>query len=375
MSSPRISITPTSSTRCPLSFTSFMWRPNDPSSSLARKPVNIWSRSASKVQGTSQRPKGFHGCFRSEGLVRSLLHNVTMRRLPLLLLLASGQAFAQSAPAVDADGERAMLERINALRAHDNLPPLTRHEGLDAAARAHSVDMASNRQLVHVSARTGDPARRVREAGVSTTRVAENIARHSTTAGAQDSILASDAHRAQVLDPNFTHIGLAAVTARDGIYVTQVMATLAPPPAALPPPSVSEVEPQPEPEAVAATPPPPAQLDTTPDAQPNAQAQPNATQSNAPQQIPTMRMPRTHRRVAGYWIYHGQRWLFFPVPARARPGQVLHPDPNIQGPPPGYQQPAQQQVRPAAPPPVRYRTRPQPQQRQSQDQQRTIYWY
>lgn len=297
-----------------------------------------------------------------------------MRRLTLLILLASGQAFAQSAPAVDADGERAMLERINALRAHENLPPLTRHEGLDAAARAHSVDMASNRQLVHVSARTGDPAQRVREAGVSTTRVAENIARHATTAGAQDSILGSDAHRAQVMDPSFTHVGLAAVSAPDGIYVTQVMATLAAPPAAaLPPPAVSEVEPeQPEsePEAVADTPPPPQQLET--DA--NSNAQPQATPAQ-PQQIPTMRMPRTHRRVAGYWIYHGQRWWFFPVPPRARPGQLLHPNPNVQGPPPGYQQPNQQQVRPAQPPPVRYRTQPQPQQRQSQDQQRTIYWY
>lgn len=301
------------------------------------------------------------------------------RRLPLLLLLAfSGHAFAQSAPAVDADGEQAMLERINALRAHENLPPLTRDDGLDAAARAHSVDMAANRQLVHVSARTGDPAQRVREAGVSTTRVAENIARHSTTSGAQDSILASDAHRAQVLDPNFTHIGLAAVSAPDGIYVTQVMATLAAPPAAeLPPPAVSEVEPeQSEPEAIADTPVPPVQLDTNAasNAQPNAQTNAPTAEPAVPQQIPTMRMPRTHRRVAGYWIYHGERWWFFPVPPRARPGQLLHPNPNVQGPPPGYQQPNQQQVRPAQPPPVRYRTQPQPQQRQSQDQ-RTIYWY
>ena len=265
-----------------------------------------------------------------------------------------------------------MLERINALRAHENLPPLSRHEGLDAAARAHSVDMAANRQLVHVSARTGDPAQRVREAGVSTTRIAENIARHATTPGAQDSILASDAHRAQLLDPNFTHIGLAAVTAPDGIYVTQVMATLAAPPAAaLPPPSVSEIDPEPEasePEAIADTPPPP-QLDTDVAAQPQPQAQ-----AQVPQQIPSMRMPRTHRRVAGYWIYHGERWWFFPVPPRARPGQLLQPDPNVQGPPPGYQQPQQAQVRPAAPPPVRYRTQPQ-QQRPSQDPQRTIYWY
>ena len=96
-------------------------------------------------------------------------------------------------------------------------------------ARAHSVDMASYGELVHVSARTGDPARRVGEAGVSTTRIAENIARHADTLGAYDSIVASEAHRSQLVDSTFTHIGLAAVIGRDGVYVTQVLAALAPP--------------------------------------------------------------------------------------------------------------------------------------------------
>ena len=85
-----------------------------------------------------------------------------------------------------------------------------------------------------------------------------------------------------------------------------------------------------------------------------------------------MRMPQTRRRVAGYWIFHGQRWWYFPVPPRAVPGQILHPDPNIQGPPPGYRpvQPRRPLVRPAQPPPpVRYRTQPRPTRRG------TVYWY
>ncbi|MEM9071875.1 MAG: CAP domain-containing protein [Myxococcota bacterium] len=300
-----------------------------------------------------------------------------MRTFISILLLVPTLAFAQSAPAVDADGEAAMLERINVLRTENNLSPLTRHSGLDAAARAHSIDMATFRELVHVSARTGDPGRRVQEAGVSTTRIAENIARHGTTLGAHESILGSDAHRAQLLDESFTHIGLAAVSGPDGIYVTQVMAALAAPPApALPPPSVEDVAPTPEPETVnpPITDPPPAPAAPVAPAAPQAAPVPAAPQAAAvPAQpaTPSMRMPRSHRRVAGYWIHQGGRWWYFPVPPRAVPGQILHPDPNVQGPPPGYRPQATRRplVRPAQPPPVRYRTRP------ARPGQPTVYWY
>ena len=314
---------------------------------------------------------------------------------PLLALAGAAPAGAQS-PAVDADGEARMLMRINDMRAAEELPPLARDDRLDAAARAHSVDMAAHQQLVHVSQRTGDPAQRVREAGASTVRIAENISRHANTAGAFAAILQSDAHRLQLLDPGFTHIGLAAVSGPDGIYVTQVLAELAPPPAEPPPPAVAEAAPAAQPEAV--TPPPPA-LETEPDEAPEAPAAPPAPEAPAAQQgsaaqapsaqapsaqapsaqatsVPTMRMPRTHRRVAGYWIQHGGRWWYFPVPPRATAGQVLYPDPNVQGPPPGYRPRPNLRSPAAPPPPVRYRTQPQtpPQQRRTAPGT-TIYWY
>ncbi len=314
-----------------------------------------------------------------------------MRTLSLTLSFGLVAVLARAqAPAVDADGEAAMLERINALRTENGVAPLVRHPGLDAAARAHSVDMAAHRELVHVSARTGDPARRVQEAGVRTTRVAENIARHGNTLGAHDAILGSDAHRSQLLDPTFTHIGLAAVSGSDGMYITQVLATLAAPPAAeLPPPSVAEVEDassQPEPvqapsdAARPATPSTPTSEAAAParsasgDAANQAaanQAAANQAAANQAGRAPTMRMPRAHRRVAGYWIQQGGRWWYFPVPPGARPGQVLSPDPSVQGPPPGYRPQSARRplVRPTQPPPpVRYRTRPA-------SPRTTIYWY
>ncbi|MCB9633266.1 MAG: CAP domain-containing protein [Sandaracinus sp.] len=304
--------------------------------------------------------------------------------IALVLALVPAALFAQ-APAMDGDGEAAMLARINALRAEAGAPPLTRDEGLDAAARAHSVDMASHQQLVHVSPRTGDPNARARDAGVQAQRIAQNIARHATTAGALESIVASAPHRSQLLDPSFTHVGLASVASPQGMYVTQVLAQLAPPPAELPPPAVQEAAPRVEPVApVPATPPPPsfAEAEEEP-AAPEAPAEaapapvpaaPMVAAAPPPAaQAPMMRVPNTHRRVAGYWIQHGGRWWYFPVPATAQPGQLLQPDLNVQGPPPGYRPPRNSPTRgPAPPPPVAY---PAQQQAPRTTPAQTIRWY
>lgn len=314
-----------------------------------------------------------------------------MRRTLALFLALVPSALLAQAPAVDGDGEAAMLARINALRAEAGAPALQRDEGLDAAARTHSIDMASHRQLVHVSPRTGDPNARAREAGVSAERIAQNIARHATTAGALDSIVASAPHRAQLLDPSFTHVGLASVASAEGMYVTQVLAQLAPPPAELPPPSVTEtprpapareipMRPTPvaPPAPVAPAPPveaPAPELATEP--APAVEPVPMAPETQAPTmqaevQPPLMRVPNTHRRVAGYWIQHGGRWWYFPVPAHAQPGQLLQPDLNVQGPPPGYQPPRTSPTRgPAPPPPVAYPAHQAPRTAPAA----TIRWY
>lgn len=316
----------------------------------------------------------------------------SMLAVPAFAQPAARRAAPAPAPAaaMDTEGEAAMLARINALRAEEGAPALERHAGLDAAAQAHSIDMAQHRELVHVSERTGDPGRRVREANVATLRVGENIARAATTQAAFASILGSEAHRAQLLDTSFSHIGLASVSGPDGMYITQVFASLAPAPAELPPPAVTETTPEPAeaepapaappaPEAQPAPVPAPPSTPTAVPPAPQAQAQAQA-RVPGPQPVPTMRVPRRHRRAAGYWLFHGQRWWYFPVPRNARPGMLLRPDPRVQGPPPGYR-PRRPiiQARPVPPPPV-YRPQgqvpPPPQQQpRPQQQQQQIYWY
>ena len=305
----------------------------------------------------------------SQCLARRLLlplNVVLVRTLsPLPSVLLASALLALAAPAIaqparraavrfDGAGEQAMIAKINEMRAAANLEPLQRHPGLDEAARAHSRDMAGHQELVHVSERTGTPAARVREAGVVASRIGENIAKHATTAGAFEAILGSDAHRGQLMEASFTHIGLAALPSAGGVYVTQVMATIAPP-AELPPPAVEEAEvPAPSVESV------------EPEAQPAGQPEPaeetprveeaQGDELDAPPELaaavppppsepaPRLRVPAGHRNVAGYWVHRSGRWWYFPVPRNARPGMLIDPDPTVHGPPPGVEQTTPQAI-------------------------------
>lgn len=173
-----------------------------------------------------------------------------MRRLlPLLvLLLLPAGALAQD---FDAEGEVAMLDRMNAIRTEASLAALARLPELDAVARAHSAEMARTGQLTHVSDATGTPEDRVRAAGVEAGTILENVAFHHDTANAQAALLASPAHRGNMLSPAITHVGLAAVRTERGVYVTQVFAELR---AAAPPAVAAAPEAPAEAPAEAATP-------------------------------------------------------------------------------------------------------------------------
>ena len=264
--------------------------------------------------------------------------------------------------------EASMLERINALRAAEGAHPLERNPALDEAARVQSDDMAAQGTLAHVSARTGDPASRVRDAGVVAIRLAENIARAEDADAALRSFLASKHHRAELLDPHMTDIGMAAAAGEGGVYVTQLVARVDPS-VDLPPPATAVGEP---PTTGAAAPPAPGEASSggaaaakssapgraaaSPDSAtvtersasagaPKSASGATIVASNAsapdgaeagPPKVPTMRMPRRQRGVKGYWLFRYDRWWYFPVPRHAREGQVLYPNPKVHGAPPGY---------------------------------------
>lgn len=132
-----------------------------------------------------------------------------------------------------AEAEARMLELVNQDRAAHELPPLQPAADVAEVARAHSQEMQATGLVAHVSPTTGSAADRVRAAGISTPLVLENIARAYGVAEAQAGLMNSPGHRANVLSPQATHIGIGIVlgdevAGRREIFVTQVFTRVPP---------------------------------------------------------------------------------------------------------------------------------------------------
>ncbi len=119
-------------------------------------------------------------------------------------------------------------------RARFGLPPLARDDVLAAVARRHSAEMARTGEIAHVSEITGNVSDRLENAGYRAVFAAENIARSSTVADAQEGLMRSPGHRAAILSSDATRVGIGIVTSNrpeTGVvyFITQVFARPAPP--------------------------------------------------------------------------------------------------------------------------------------------------
>ena len=119
--------------------------------------------------------------------------------------------------------EHEVIDLTNAERTAAGLAPLRANEKLFAAARGHSANMAKQDKLDHeLDEKT--PADRVKAAGYEFGRTGENIAwNQKTPADVLKAWMASDGHQANILNDEYTEIGVA-VSANDKgeRYWTQV---------------------------------------------------------------------------------------------------------------------------------------------------------
>ncbi len=104
--------------------------------------------------------------------------------------------------------EESFLKAANKIRKHAGLPPLQRDSRLEELARAHTNDMAESRYFAHKSPTQGSTHERMRRAGFPFPRYGENIGRARTAEEIHALWLRSPGHRANLLDPTFTHIGI-----------------------------------------------------------------------------------------------------------------------------------------------------------------------
>jgi len=118
--------------------------------------------------------------------------------------------------------ERQMWRRLNADRARAGRAPLAFASRLSDIARGHSLDMRDGSFFDHVSPRTGDLERRLDVAGYVALEMRENLALAPTVDRAQDNLLESPGHRANIMAGSVTHLGVGIVASERGLFVTQV---------------------------------------------------------------------------------------------------------------------------------------------------------
>jgi uncharacterized protein YkwD len=120
--------------------------------------------------------------------------------------------------------EYAVLLLVNEERAGHGLGPLRANGLLIQAAREHSQDMIDRDFFDHVNPDGLAPWDRATTLGYPTTFVGENIAaEYASPQAAMDAWMNSPGHRANILDPNFTEIGVGRKDGGSmGVYWTQV---------------------------------------------------------------------------------------------------------------------------------------------------------
>lgn len=115
---------------------------------------------------------------------------------------------------------------IDAERKARKLPTLKRDRKLSKIALAHSEDMDAHHFVAHSSKSTGTASDRVTRAGLTPNLVLENIGRGYSASEIHEGLMASPGHRANLIHPDATHIGLGVVVQREGdrlaFLVTQV---------------------------------------------------------------------------------------------------------------------------------------------------------
>lgn len=122
----------------------------------------------------------------------------------------------------DVQTTQQLLQLANQDRAQFGLPPLTLDSGLSQAARTHAQAMFAARELSHQF--NGEPSLPQRLAAATKLQLdqeGENVALDYDAPGAEQHLMQSPPHRANLLNPAYNVIGLGIVRSGDRLYLVQ----------------------------------------------------------------------------------------------------------------------------------------------------------
>lgn len=117
--------------------------------------------------------------------------------------------------------EEAVVKLVNAERAKEGLPALKVDWELARVAKHKSQDMKDKNYFSHTSPTYGSPFTMIQNYGIQYRSAGENIAKgQKTPEQVVNAWMNSSGHRANILNKNYTHIGVGFV--EDGYYWTQM---------------------------------------------------------------------------------------------------------------------------------------------------------
>jgi len=117
------------------------------------------------------------------------------------------------------DEEGKLIELVNLERAVDGIPVLQFNDKLAAAARRHAQDMAQYDYCSHDRRDGREFWQSIRASGYPTSKLAENVAAGlATPEETFESLMSSPLHWANIIDPEFTQIGVGHAVGPTGVY-------------------------------------------------------------------------------------------------------------------------------------------------------------
>lgn len=112
-----------------------------------------------------------------------------------------------------------VIRLVNEERAKVGAAPLTAQSQLTQAAQKHAIDMACNDAFGHDGSDGSTMSSRLADFGYVYSRAGENVAGgYETPADVMAGWMSSEGHRRNILNPNFTEIGIGYVIAPNNMF-------------------------------------------------------------------------------------------------------------------------------------------------------------
>jgi len=134
-------------------------------------------------------------------------------------LLTPAALFARPPQTTSAAGQ--LFYSVNRERAAQGLPVLHWDDALASAAREHASQMALHNRMSHQLAGEPELLARASAAGARFSVIAENIAVGPDPATIHTAWMHSPGHRANILSPELSAVGIAVVTGNSGLFAVQ----------------------------------------------------------------------------------------------------------------------------------------------------------